>query len=465
MKMRKIKAVKIDSGYLNALVPAQVRGRMSNYSSEMMAGTSLLNEAVLEASYIHNDIFRNICDVPAEEMTRAGFKLDGISEEQEQAIKSKIEELDAMERFSEAIKWRFAYGGGLMLLGLNDGGSFEEELREDSLTDIEFIKVYDRFECRPERYYETQDKNFGKVEIWQINPRDGNQQFFVHESRVLVFDGQTVPNIVRKSNDGWGASNIQTCFKKVIRLDTAYKYSLDLLQRMQQAVHKIPNLSQELAGPTGEANVMKRVNVVDTVRGIYNTIILDAQEEYDITSFSLTGVKEIVTLLAEAVSSASRIPVFILIGKTEGGLNSNGESSKEGWYTQIGAWQNQQLRKPLDRLISLIRRVESGGSDDGGNYTLEFNPLYTMTDAQKAEVDLKKEQKQKAKVDGVVAAINAGLLDENEGREVIREDYGLKGDGPEPEAEEPNPIVLNPGQKLVSPVPGANNPANSVGSK
>jgi phage-related protein (TIGR01555 family) len=393
-KMRKVKAIKIDSGYLNALVPAQVRGRMSNYSSEMMAGTSLLSEPVLEASYIHNDVFRNICDVPAEEMTRAGFELEGISEKEQQAIKSKIEELDAMERFSEAIKWRFAYGGGLMLLGLNDGGLFEDELNEKSLSDIEFIKVYDRFECRPERYYDTQDKNFGKVELWQISPRDGTQQFLVHSSRVFVFDGQTVPNSVRKSNDGWGASVIQTCFKKVIRLDTGYKYSLDLLQRMQQAVHKIPQLSQELAEPTGEANVMKRVNVVDTVRGLYNTIILDSLEEYDITSFALTGVKDVVTLLAEAVSSACRMPVFIFIGKTEGGLNSNGESSKEGWYTQVGAWQNQQLRKPLDRLITLIQIIETKGKDDGGNYTLKFNPLYTMTDAQKADVDLKKEQTQ-----------------------------------------------------------------------
>jgi hypothetical protein len=62
-------------------------------------------------------------------------------------------------------------------------------------------------------------------------------------------------------------------------------------------------------------------------------------------------------------------------------------------------------------------------------------------------------------------------MDETEGREVIREDYDLKGDAPEPEEEIPEPVVLNPGQKIVDPVPGANNPAlpkakpKSVGKK
>lgn len=459
MSKKKIPTVKVDGGYMNALIPPNVRGRMSNYSAEMMAGSSLMTEPILEASYIHNGIFRTICDVPAEEMTRAGFKLEGMSEDEEQQIQSALEELDAMKHFADAIKWRNAFGGSLIVLGLNDGGGFTEELNEDAITAVEFMKVYDRFECRPTKRYETQDKNFGKVEIWTINPRDGMTSFEVHASRVLVFDGQSVPNTVRHSNEGWGASSIQTCFKQVIRLDTAYKFSLDLLAKMQQAVHKIPDLSQQVATQAGEEQVTKRVQVVDQVRNLYNTVIIDALEEYEVKSLTLTGVKEIVNLLAEAVSSVCRIPMFILVGRTEGGLNSNGESSKEGWYTQVGAWQNEQLHKPLDRLITFVKLVESEGSDDGGDYTLKFNPLYTPSDKDQSEIDSKKETAAKAKADTLAVYVNLGVMDPDEAREVIREDYDLEGDAPEPEEEIPEPTILNPGQKIVNPVPGAHNPA------
>lgn len=466
MTKRKVKAVKIDSGYLNALVPANMRGRMTNYSAEMISGAQLMSEPILQASYIHNGIFRTICDVPAEEMTRAGFELDGMSEDEEEKIQSRLEELNAMKKFSEAIKWRNAFGGALILLGINDGGSLEDEVDETNVSSIEFMRVYDRFECRPSTRFGIDSEKFGEVELWEIYPRDGQTTSFkAHSSRVLVFDGQSVPNIVRHSNDGWGAPVIQSCFKQVIRLDTAYKLSIDLLAKMQQAVHKIPDLSTQLETTEGESLVTKRVAIVDHVRGIYNTVIIDADEEYEIKSLTITGVKDIVNTHAEAVSGVSRIPIFLLLGKTEGGLNSNGESSKEGWYTQVGAWQSEQLHKPLDRLVSLVKLGISEGSDDGGSYTLKFCPLYTPSDKDKAEIELKKEQAKKAKADTLVALMGAGVMDETEARDQVRDEYDLVGDAPEPIEEPAEPIVLNPGQKIVDPIPGQNNPKPPVGTK
>lgn len=463
---KKTKTVKVDGGYMNAFVPPNMRGRSMNYSAEQqMLGAGLMPRPILEAAYVHNGIFRTIVDVPAEEMTRAGFCIEGddISEELQQDLQSRMEELDAMTHFATAIKWRRAFGGGLIVVGLIDGGTLEDELNEEGISEVEFMRVYDKDECVPYRYYEdSSDNRFGQVEIWQINPSFGTGQYLVHSSRVLIFDGESIPNNLRRSNQGWGASVVQTCFKEVVRLDTALKLSVELLSKMQQAVHKIPNLSQQLNEPGGEEQVTKRVNVVDTVRGIYNTVILDGEEEYEVTSLTVANVEKIVATESDYVSMTTRMPGYVLIGKTEGGLNNSNKSTQDAWKTQIEAWQIQLLKKPLDKFVSWVIRTLQGY--DGGDYTLEFNPLNPLSEAEEAEIESKKQSAKKAQMDTLTGYMTAGVMDENEVREVIREEYELEGDAPEPEADPIQPITLNPGQKLVAPEPGQHNPA-PVGKK
>ncbi|MES2180709.1 MAG: DUF1073 domain-containing protein [Pseudomonadota bacterium] len=456
--------VRLDNGYLNAFMPSGIRGRMDNYSAEMMAGGSLLPQTILQSCYIHNGFARIICDTPAEEMTRAGFDIDGLSEDVEKTVNSKLEELDAVKHFNEAIKWRRAFGGGLIVLGLQDGGVLEEPLNEPAINAIEFMRVYDRYEAFSyQRYNDPADAKYGKIELWQVSPKSGGTSYLVHESRVLVFDGESVPSDIRVSNQGWGASVIQNCFKELMRLDSSYKWSGLLLERMQQAVHGIPDLSTQVADPQGEANIVKRLAIVDRVRSSLNTIAIDALETYEVKSMSLTGVKDILESHAEALSAASRIPTFILMGRTVGGLGGNGDSSRKGWEAQVESWQNDQIRKPLDRLISLILLVESAGSTDGGDYTIEFCPLSKMSKSECADVELKEAQAKKSQIDAIMVGVNGGLMDQNEGRAVIADEYELVGDAPEPVDEPVSPMVLNPGQKLVDPVAGQHNPAPPVG--
>jgi len=392
----KKKTVRIDDGYMNAFLPT--RGRMGNYSSEMMAGGALLPQTILEAAYIHNGFARLICDKSAEEMTRAGFEIEGLPDDVTDSIKSRLEELEATKRFNEAIKWRNAFGGGLIVLGLDDGAMLNEPLNEARVQGVEFMRVYDRFEAIcDKRYDDPANIKHGEIELWGIYPKSGGTGYKVHESRVLVFDGESVPNNIRVSNEGWGASVIQKCFVQLSRLDFAYKMQNLLLERMQQAVHGIPNLSDQVSTPEGETLVRKRIEVVDSVRGSLNTVVIDAEETYVVNVMSLTGVKDVVESNAEALSAVSQIPSFILMGRTVGGLGGNGDSSKQGWYSQIEAWQNDQYRKPLDRLISLIRLSETGGSSDGGEYTIEFCPLSPPSEKDEAEIEYKEEQTRKVK--------------------------------------------------------------------
>jgi phage-related protein (TIGR01555 family) len=228
---------------------------------------------------------------------------------------------------------------------------------------------------------------------------------------------------------------------------------------MQQAVHKVPNLSDELRTEQGEADFVKRVAVVDKVRSSLNTIAIDALEDYTVQSSSVTGVSDLIDRFAEALSSVSDIPMFILMGKSMGGL-SNGDTNKEAWLAKVVGEQNVKLRKPTDRLITLINLADSKGSSDGGDYTIEFNPLFTLSEEKQAEVDNKCADTKKKTMETFKGYVDMQVMEQDEVREDIREEYDLEGDAPEPK-EDPGSgtTVLNPGQAIVPNQPGQINPA------
>lgn len=442
------KTVRIDTAgsYLSAF--GVNRSRSGRYSSDMQAGFILLNELQLSSLYVHNGLIRRVVDSVAEEMTRAGFKVENLDEDLQKQITARLEELNVTNKITLGLKWMRAYGGGVLVLGVNDGGNLESPINPKAVTDLEFIRVYDRFEVTVNQYYDDPaDKNFGKPEIWNVVGKEAvsfGGSYRVHESRVIVFDGESLPNSIRVGNDGWGASAIQQCLTDVIRLDKSRKDSALLLERLQQAVHSIPDLSSILEEEDGAEQMQKRLQVVDAVRGAMNTIAIDGDEDYKILNSSLTGVSDIIDRNSEAVSAVSGIPMFVLYGRSVGGLNSTGDTNERAWNAKIAAMQNEKLRAAVDKIVTLLILSFSGGSSDGGDYEICFNPLSVPSENDQADIDLKREQTEKAKMETFAGYISAGVLDLQEVRKEIAEKYDIDPmELPESqEAEEtPNEIV------------------------
>lgn len=447
--------VRNDSGYAQAFLGG--RPRHMNYSAELIGSGYLLPQPVLQSYYMSGGYGRLICDKPAEEMTRAGFSIEDLDPSLVDAIQARFEELEIVKRMNEALKWRRAFGGSLIVLGLKDGGTLEVAVNEESITEIEFLRVYDCFEATVEgRYEDPNDPKFGDVEYWKVAPKQGGTSYIVHESRCLVFDGESIPNEIRLQNNGWGASVIQTCVKQLNDLSNAHKWATLLLERMQQAVYGIKDLATLVETKEGQDQVTARMNIADTVRNSLNMLAIDAEgETFTVNSLSLSGVTDVVDRKSEALSAVCEIPMFVLMGRSVGGMNSTGEANRDAWYAKVHAMQINELKKPLDRLISFQMRIESKGDTDGGDYTLTFNPLSTPSDKDQSEIDYKNAQTKKTEADTLKIYADLGSIDENEIRKQIAEEYELEGDAPEPIEEAPKPVVLNPGQTLVDPTPGA----------
>ncbi|MCW2763989.1 MAG: hypothetical protein JWR85_4190 [Marmoricola sp.] len=413
-----------DDAYGQVFLDAPLSTRQAA-AANAMGSAYLLPEMILQDAYLANGFGRRIVDCVAEEMTRAGFDLEG--ETLDPAIKdnvqSRFEELNAMVHFCNAIKWARAFGGSAIVLGIKDGGTFTTPLDPTKIQAIEFMRVYDRFELSIASKYENVNKeNYGRAEIWRVSPATGGSPYEVHESRIFIFDGDPIPNRLRQQNSGWGAAVLQKCLVELRRMNNGHKWAELLLERSQQAVHGIPDLSNTLASPEGEALVTKRVDVVDRVRNAQNTIVIDALETFEVKSASLGGVSDVIDRFAEALSAVTGIPVFVLMGRSPGGLNATGAANEAAWYADIGNKQNTILKNPLDLLVSYIISEGNGGANDGNDYTLKFNPLSVPGDKDEAETESKRALARKADADTAKLYVDMGALDPSEVRDSLADD-------------------------------------------
>jgi phage-related protein (TIGR01555 family) len=431
-----VAAVKQD-GYANALSGTGTRRDRSTATYKSLP--TLINR--VEATSLYMDgMARRVVDVPAEEMTRAGFDLEEMDEALQALVKAKFEELDGEKHLNDALIWSRTFGGAVMVLGLNDGGVLDTPLNEEGVKDFEFMRVYDRYQATiRSRNLDVTSREYGQPEFWLISPYHGGNPYVVHNSRVIVFDGESIPDLLRQTNDGWGASVYQGCLDELKRLGTSHQWANSLLERVQQAVHKIPNLGATLRAPGGEALIQQRVDVVDMVRGILNTIVIDGEEDYSIISNTFSGVPDILDRFAEMLSAVTGIPVYLLMGRSPGGLNATGASNEEAWYARVNAMQNDILRKPIDRIVKLIL-IAMG--KDGGEYKICFNPLKVPSDKEKAEIEKLEAEAEKIEAETAQIYVTINALDPGEVRIKIAEDYDIADPKPLPEPEPDDATVI-----------------------
>jgi phage-related protein (TIGR01555 family) len=422
----KSKSEIITDGYAEAFTGAGTRRDRS--SGTRIKSAQLFDNQTLTDMYIGDGMARRIIDIPAEEMTRAGIDIDDMEDDElEDKIESKLDDLDAMKHHNDALRWSRLFGGCIMVYGLNDGGTLDVPLNEMAIKDVEFIRTYDRWQATIQtRYNDPESVNYGKPETWLISPSTGGNSYLVHESRMSMFDGDAVPDFTRQQNQGWGASTLQSCADQLTRLGMSHQWANMLLERSQQAVHKIPGLSNTLRQPNGESMMKKRVDVVDMVRGILNTIVIDGEEDYVVTSQSMTGIPDVLDRFAEAVSAVTGIPVTVLMGRSPGGMSATGKSDLDNWYARVMSMQNDQLKKPLTKLVKYIKIALTGNSDI--DFSICFNPLAVMSATEEATINKIKADKNKAQSEADTNYANIGSIVPNEIRKNIADDYKLAED-------------------------------------
>jgi len=416
-RLRKDAAQKADGAYLNLVSGLGSNRDPSSYTQS--AGARIFSEQELEALYTGDGFARRIIDVPASDMVRAGFDIETEGEDDDafEPVMVRLEELNALGRFCEALKLSALYGGALVVLGVQDGGQLEDPMNENSVKGVDFLRVYDRHRVsRVTKYADPMDSRYGQTEQYLVSPVNGSP-YRVHETRCIVFQGDFVPERLRELQDGWSSSTLAKCWAQLMRFGVSHQWAEKLLERAQQAVNKMDGMGQQMMSAGGQKAIMDRLNILDMSRNILNTVAIDAKDEYTVQSSSFAGVPDIIDRFATALSAVTGMPRTLLLGEQSKGLGGGNEGDLQNWYAYVHQLQKTNLLGPIDRLVGLL--VKAMGMPE--NYTIEFEPLDVPSDKDKAETEKIEADTEKVKADTMAAYIAAGVLDPSEGRNSLIE--------------------------------------------
>lgn len=384
---------------------------------------------LLTMFYEGNGLFAKIIDAPAEEAVKHGFKLKGISDpELEDFYVQALDELDWEETATTCIKWARLFGGSLAVMLINDGGKLEEPLRWDRIKSIDDIRVYDRsviqpdytsmFSYDPRDPFRTRGSRLGMPEYYNIFSKYGS--FTVHDSRVLTFRNGVLPeNTTNSVYELWGMSEYVRIKRAIRDAELAHASGPKMLDRSVQPVYKMKDLAMELQTEEGESQVLKRLQAIDMARGIMNSLVIDSEgEDYDFKQFQYTGVADVVDSACNFLSALTNIPQTVLFGRSPAGMNATGQSDLENWYSYVARIQKRNLRGNLRYLLSVIFQAGLYTKEvkEVPDINIEFNPLWSLSDLQQADLELKREQVKKTRAETAQIYIDMQAIDPSEVR-------------------------------------------------
>lgn len=391
--------------------------------------------------YEGNGLFAKIIDTPAEEAVKHGFTLNDVSDQElVDFYEESLDELDWEETAMTAIKWARLFGGSIAVMLINDGRGLEEPLDWRHIKSIDDIRVYDRsliqpdyeslFLYDPQNPFRTRGSRLGMPETYRVFSKYGT--FTVHESRCLTFQNGILPENTRSTNyQMWGIPEYVRIHRAVRDAEVAHGSAPKLLERSVQAIYKMKDLAAELSTEQGEDMVLRRLQAIDLARGIMNSMVIDAEgEDYDFKSFQFSGINDVISASCNMLSAITNIPQVILFGSTVGGMSSTDETSMENYYNYIERIQKRMLRSNLRYLLSVIFQagVATGEVDEVPKLKVEFNPLWSLSETEQADLEMKRAQTQQIKAQTVQIYMDKEVIDPTEVRKKLAdsEDFDVE---------------------------------------
>lgn len=384
----------------------------------------LIPDYDLAEKYQYNGLFSKIIDRPAEEALKHGIEYNISDQTLADFLDDALDRLDWEEKATTAIRWARLFGGAVIVMLLDDGRGLEEPVNWQDIRSVEELRVYERAIVQPDpNCYLT-----GKAEYFDISSTYGGF-FRVHRSRCLVFKNGSLPEYAAPQQYFyWGLPEYVRIRRDLSIALHTHQSAANMIDKSVQPVYKQRGLQSTLAGPDGDDQVLKRLQVLDASRGMLNSVAVDMDgEDYSFQTFQLSGASEILESTYSLLSAVTCIPQTILFGRSPSGENATGESDLENYYNFVEGIQKRMLKK---NIRTLLKAVVQAGVYDGSiaeSQTIKptFKPLWSLSEAEQATVELSKAQRAQATAQTAQLYIDMQVLQPDEVRQALARDGTL----------------------------------------
>ena len=348
-----------------------------------------LSDIELAALYYGDPIAADAVDYLPEDMTKAGFEVNGDTGELEQ----EFNELHGPEKFKEALAYTELYGGAIILMDIEGSGSYDQPYDPARGKKVRALRVYPRTRIElglMQQVVLPESPYFEDYEQFVIRKIDGSA-FIAHASRCLIFKSPirvdpTMAGFVDYERY-WGLSAVLRYYDAVASYGALIQGLTHLSQELAVGKYKLANLEQ-LVAEGDYRSINRRMDAIDTQKSIVNGVFLGEGEDYTREQLTLSGVDALTDRFMMHVAAATRYSVTRLFGRSAAGLNATGKGDQDNYYDRVRAAQTNRMTPPLIRLIEVLNNFLKV-LPKGEKIAVTYNPLYPMDSTQEADVRYK----------------------------------------------------------------------------
>lgn len=375
---------RLDS-WMNELTGIGVKGtdkRLDTY----MNGISPIPETELCALFHSDDVAHRIVTcLPDEAMSRY-YSISGPDSDITSAWMLALEELGAWETLRNAAVFSRLYGGGAIVLGVDDGQNGEDgqslPLNMDNIRSVDWVRFSDKRRIKRLTY--------GEGDLYRVQPvtyRYGAKDVIVHKSRLILLGGADTDDDTRERNGGWDLSVLQRVYPILRDSQAAWDAVAIRLQESSYSKTVIKGLAAMLAAGQ-EAAVKARLQLLNASRSTARTVILDSEESYERDMDPMGGVGDTLERYQTRVAAAAGMPVTKLWGTAASGLNATGEGDADNWSRTVQAHRISYIQPALEVLLEVVGRSKSGPlrGQLPEDWSVHWPELEPMNDKERAEI-------------------------------------------------------------------------------
>ncbi|MHC2797176.1 phage-related protein (TIGR01555 family) [Mesorhizobium jarvisii] len=378
-----------------ANVIALVRDSLTNLVSRMGTGRDKaassfyaftpLSDAELLAAYRTAWLPRKIVDIPAFDAVRGwrDWQAEGDSIE---PIEAEEKRLNVRGKVFEAKVKARLWGGAAIHIGTGDADlAAPLEIERVGKGGVKYLTVLSRRQLTAgEIDRDPASEFYGQPKFYTLTAGT-TAQVQIHPSRLVIFQGNTQPDIDLVSGDmAWGDSVLQSVMDAIKQADGTAANIASLVFEAKVDIIKVPNFMASLASEDYKAKILERYTLANTAKGINGTLLLDKEEEYEQKSASFATLPDVLDRFLQIVSGAADIPATRLLGQAPAGMNATGESDLRNYYDRLSAMQQVEMTPAMHRLDEALIRSALGSRPSDVYY--EWAPLWGMSEKEKADV-------------------------------------------------------------------------------
>lgn len=362
---------------VSGLGTARDKGALSSY---ILSGNDWQQ---IYAAYKSSSLVRRAVDLPAEDSCREWRSW--------QAESADISEIEAEENRLEIVAKVYAarqlarlYGGAAILIGTGDPDpSLPLDPAKIKKGGLKYLTVLAMQDISPGPIIDdVSSPDFTRPAHWFVS----RQRIQLHPSRLVIFHGiQPMAGMGLDPKTGWGDSVLPGMLEQLKRVDETAGNINSLVYEAKVDVIKIPGFMTNLAqrGTAYSDEVVKRLTLAATGKGINGSLIMDTLEEYEQKSASFGGLEAIFDRQMQLASAHAGIPMTLLFGMSPAGLSATGESDIRAYYDRVRVEQTLRMTPAMHIMDECLIYSALGKRPEDIHYN--WNELWQETTKEKTE--------------------------------------------------------------------------------